>query len=590
MATPNSKKVKKHGQPINSKIQFNTMNLNIEAKKKNTYDAIVVGTGISGGWAAKELTEKGLKVLMLDRGRNVEHVTDYKTAMKNPWDLKYMDKLTHSQKESHPFLARDYPYHESTESFWFPDNDAPYTESKRFDWFRPNIVGGKSIMWGRQSYRWSDLDFEANMKDGIATDWPIRYKDLADWYSYVEKHAGISGEKLGLHQLPDGDFLPPMDMFCVEKEVRKRIESQFKGRVMTIGRVANLTVAHKGRGSCQYRNLCDRGCPFGAYFSTQASTLPAAMKTKKLTVRPFSNVTNIIFDEKSNKATGIRLIDTETNETIEYFAKIIFVNGSTVSSTQIMLNSTSNRFPNGLGNDSGELGHNLMDHHFRIGAKGRVEGFDDKYFSGRRANGIYMPRYRNVNGDKRDYTRGFGYQGGGGREGWTREIAEESFGADFKEALTHPGEWTMNLMGFGECLPYHDNKMTLNKDKKDKWGQPTVHFDAEFKENEAKMRKDMMNDAAEMLEAAGVKDVKTYDNGSWPGMAIHEMGTGRMGRDPKTSVLNEWNQVHACTNVFNTDGACMTSASCVNPSLTYMALTARAADHAVKELKKGNLK
>ncbi len=565
------------------------MNLNIEAKKKATYDAIVVGSGISGGWAAKELTEKGLKVLVLERGHNLEHITGYTTAMEAPWELKHRGRLTQDQKATHPFLTRDYPYGERNETYWFKDSDAPYTESKRFDWFRPNIVGGKSIMWGRQSYRWSDLDFEANAKDGIAVDWPIRYKDIAPWYDYAEKFAGISGEKLGLHQLPDGEFQPPMELNCVEKDVRKSIETKFKGRNLTIGRTANLTVPINGRASCQYRNLCDRGCPFGAYFSTQSATFPAAMATKRLTVRPNSIVTNIVYNEATNKASGVKVIDAATNEQLEFNAKIIFVNGSTVGSTWLLMNSTSNRFPNGFGNDSGQLGHNLMDHHFRNGASGEPVGFDDKYYSGRRANGVYVPRYRNVNGDKRDYLRGFGYQGGASRSGWQRGIAEMGFGAGFKDSLTTPGPWSMGLGGFGETLPYFDNKMSLNKDKLDKWGLPTVNFDAEFKENEMKMRKDMTSDAAEMLEAAGMKNVKTFDGGCSPGMAIHEMGTARMGRDPKTSVLNEWNQVHSAKNVFCTDGASMTSAACVNPSLTYMALTARAADYAVSEMKKGNL-
>ena len=423
-------------------------------------------------------------------------------------------------------------------------------------------------MWGRQSYRWSDIDFEANVKDGIAIDWPIRYKDIESWYSYVERHVGISGEKLGLPQLPDSDFLKPMDLNIVEKEVRQRIEKAFPNRNMTIGRVANLTEVHKGRSNCQYRNACWRGCPYSAYFSTQSSTLPYAEATKRLTVRPDSVVSEILYDEKKQKAKGVRVIDSKTMEVREYYSKIVFVCASAIASTSILMHSTSSRFPNGMGNDSGELGHNLMDHHFRCGANGMVEGFDDKYYFGRRPNGVYVPRFRNLNGEKRDYLRGFGYQGGASRSGWSRGIAEVGFGADFKEEMTHPGKWSMGIMGFGECLPYHDNKMTLNRNKKDKWGLPIVEFDAEFKENEMKMRKDMMSDAAEMLEAAGVKNVKTYDYGSWPGMAIHEMGTARMGKDPKTSVLNEWNQIHACKNVFVTDGACMTSASCVNPSLT----------------------
>ena len=570
------------------------MNLNIDSIKDQTYDAIIIGSGITGGWAAKELTEKGLRVMMLEKGHQLEHVTGYPDATKDPWELKYAGRLTMDQKESHPKLARDYPYNEMTETYWMKDTDSLYKEEKRFDWYRPNIVGGKSIMWGRQSYRLSDIDFEANAKEGIAIDWPIRYKDVAPWYSYVEKFAGISGEKLGLPQLPDSEFLPPMEMYCVEKEVRKRIEKNFPGRNMTIGRVANLSKAGQaqlgvGRAPCQYRNKCSWGCPYGAYFSTQSCTLPPAAKTGRLTLRPDSVVTEIKYDENKKKATGVHVVDAVTLQGKEYFADIIFVCGSSLGSTAVLLNSTSNRFPNGLGNDSGELGHNLMDHHFRTGASGDWEGDLDKYYIGRRANGIYVPRYRNIGTDKRDYLRGFGYQGGGSRQGWQRNIAEMSFGADYKEELTKPGPWTMGLGGFGETLPYHENRMYLDKNEKDKWGMPLVVFDAELKENEKKMRVDMMNDAKEMLETSGVKNVRTYDRGSYLGMAIHEMGTARMGRDPKTSVLNGNNQLHAVKNVFVTDGACMVSASCVNPSLTYMALTARAADFAVKEMKRKNL-
>src|SRR5690606_20522342 len=417
------------------------MYLNIDAAKDITYDAIVIGSGVSGGWAAKELTEKGLKVLMLERGKPLEHITGYENAMKAPWEKKYNGRLTVKQKETHPFLSRDYPYNEMTEKYWMNDMESLYEEKKRFDWYRPDIVGGKSIMWGRQSYRWSDLDFEANLKDGIAVDWPIRYKDIAPWYSYVEKHVGISGEKLGLPQLPDSEFLPPMDMYFVEKEVRKRLEKEFPGRVMTIGRVANLSHAAKhhleqGRASCQYRNLCSLGCPYGAYFSTQSSTLPPAVKTGRLTLRPHSMVSEIIYDDQKQRATGVKVVDTQTLQEREFFARIIFVCAGAIGSTVTLLNSKSNRFPNGSGNDSGELGHSLMDHHFRIGASGTWEGGLDTYYFGRRANGIYIPRYRNIGKDKRDYLRGFGYQGGGSRQGWQRNIAEYAFGAEFKEALT----------------------------------------------------------------------------------------------------------------------------------------------------------
>ncbi|MFW6157477.1 MAG: GMC oxidoreductase [Balneolaceae bacterium] len=565
------------------------MNLNIKAKQQNSYDAIVVGTGISGGWAAKELTEKGLNTLVLERGRNVEH-GDYPTATKQPWELPYNDQLTEEEKEDYPVQLRTgYTMKQSTKHWWVKDTDQPYEEVKRFDWIRGYHVGGRSLMWGRQSYRLSDMDFEANARDGIAVDWPIRYDDIAPWYDYVEEFAGISGKEEGLPQLPDGKFLPPMEMNCLEEHVKEQIEENFKGRLMTIGRVANLTQQHNGRGSCQFRNLCSRGCPYGAYFSSNAATIPAAQETGNMTLRPYSIVNRVIYDEDEGRATGVEIIDAESGETEEFYSKIIFLNASALNTALIMLNSTSDRFPDGLGNDSGELGHNLMDHHFRVGANGEYDGFEDRYYWGRRPNGIYIPRYRNVGSDSRDYLRGFGYQGSASRQGWTRGVREMAIGAELKGILNEPGKWTMGLTGFGECLPYHENKVSLNHDKTDKWGQPTLVIDCEFKENEIQMREDMKNDAAEMLEAAGLKNVTTYDSIGGPGLGIHEMGTARMGRDPETSVLNEWNQVHSVPNVFVTDGACMTSSGCQNPSLTYMALTARAADHAVSELDKGNL-
>lgn len=555
-----------------------------------TYDAIVIGSGISGGWAAKELTEKGLKVLLLERGEDLKHIEDYPTATKQPWEFKHRGRLTTEQIETHPVQVRDYPYTEFNEKFWVNDKDCPYTEVKRFDWYRGYHVGGKSLMWGRQSYRMGDFNFEENAKDGYGNDWPIRYKDISPWYDYVEKFAGISGSKEGLPQLPDGEFLPVMEMNCVETDMKKRMEAHYKdARKMIMGRVANLTQPHNGRGSCQYRNLCSRGCPFGAYFSTQSSTLPAAMATGNLTLRPLSIVNAILYDKDKKRATGVRVIDRETHDVIEYSARIIFVNGSTLGSTFVLLNSTSDAFPEGLGNSSGQLGHNLMDHHFKAGASGEAVGFDDKYYYGRRANGIYVPRFRNINGDKRDYLRGFGYQGGASRTGWQKDVAEMSFGEELKEKATLPGPWRMGLGGFGETLPYFENKVTLDRSKKDKWGQPVLSIDAEFKDNEKKMRLDMMNDGAEMLEAAGMKNITTYDNGSYPGMAIHEMGTARMGKDPKTSVLNKWNQMHDVPNVFVTDGSAMASTACQNPSLTYMALTARACDYAFNEMKKMNL-
>jgi len=556
----------------------------------NNYDAIVIGSGISGGWAAKELTERGLKTIMLERGRNVEHIKDYVSATKESWEFPHRGDRTQEMIKSHPVLKRDYPLNEKNLDFWANEKDCPYTEVKRFDWYRGYQVGGRSLMWGRQSYRFSDFDFGANAKDGIAVDWPIRYKDISPWYDHVEKFAGISGNRDGLPQLPDGQFLPPMEMNCLEKDVAGRIKTHFKGsRLMTIGRTANLTVPHQGRTACQYRDRCWLGCPFGAYFSTQSSTLPAAMATGNLTLRPFSIVTEILYDKDTKKAKGVRIIDAETNESIEYFAKIIFLNASTLNSTWLMMNSAKDVWEGGLGSSSGELGHNLMDHHFRCGAEGKSDDFEDKYYYGRRANGIYIPRYRNINGEKNDYIRGFGYQGSASRKGWSQDVAELSIGSDLKSFLQEPGQWTMGIMGFGEMLPYHENQISLDKTTKDKWGLPVLAIDCEIKDNEHKMRIDMMNDAAEMLTAGGLKDVKTYDRGYAPGMGIHEMGTARMGLDPKTSVLNRNNQIWDCKNVFVTDGSCMTSAACVNPSLTYMALTARAADFAVNELKKGNL-
>lgn len=558
-----------------------------------TYDAIVVGSGISGGWAAKELCEKGLKVLMLERGHDIRHITDYADSNKPVWEYPHRGGRTQKMIEEYPVLKRDYPLNERSLSFWAVDKDNPYTETKPFGWFRGYHVGGRSLMWGRQSYRWSEQDFEANQQDGIAVDWPIRYKDVAPWYDYVETFAGISGSQEGLPQLPDGKFLPPMDMNIVEKTVADRIKAHYNdARRMIIGRTANLTAKIPGRDSaCQFRNICSMGCPFGAYFSTQSSTLPAAMATKNLTLRPFSIVTEIIYDKDTKKAKGVRVLDAETNQTYEYNSKIVFLCASTFNSTWILMNSAKDLWPGGLGSSSNELGHNVMDHHFRVGADGTMEGFEDKYYYGFRPNGIYIPRFRNLkaSSEKRDYLRGFGYQGGASRQGWDKQVAEMNIGGDFKHALSEPGQWTIGITGFGEMLPYHENKITFDKEKKDKWGLPVFNFDVEIKDNERKMRLDMMNDAKEMLEASGVTNVKTNDRGYEPGWGIHEMGTARMGRDPKTSVLNGNNQVWDCKNVFVTDGAGMTSASCVNPSLTYMALTARAADFAVNELKKGNL-
>jgi len=554
------------------------------------YDAIVVGSGISGGWAAKELTEKGLRVLMLERGRNIEHVKDYINATKGPWEYPHRGGRTQEMIKHYPVLKRDYPLNEKNLDYWVKDEESPYTETKRFDWYRGYHVGGRSLMWGRQSYRWSDIDFEANVKEGVAIDWPIRYKDIAPWYDHVEKFAGIAGNRDGLPVLPDGQFMPPHKLNCGEELVAGKLKKLFDGKRHLIhARTANITMPLPGRNQCQSRDACWLGCPFGAYFSTQSSTLPAAMATGKLTLKPFAIVSEVIYDKDKKRASGVRVVDAVTNATTDYKAKIIFLCASTLNTAWLLMRSATDIWPGGLGSSSDQLGHNLMDHHFRLGASGSLEGLEDKYYFGRRPTGFYIPRYRNVFGDKREYLRGFGYQGSASRDGWSRGIAEAGIGGAFKDALTEPGQWTIGGMAFGEMLPNHDNKVTLDESKKDKWGMPVLKIDCATGENERMMRKDMMDDMAESLTAAGAKNVHTYDYGYFPGQGIHEMGTARMGLDPKTSVLNKNNQVWDAPNVFVTDGSAMTSASCVNPSLTYMALTARAADFAVNELTKRNL-
>ncbi|WP_445734403.1 GMC oxidoreductase [Mariniflexile sp.] len=559
------------------------------------YDAIVIGTGISGGWAAKELCENGLKTLVLDRGRMVKHIEDYPTMHDDEWDLKHRGEqseaeLANQQKQNRLWgggLTKPENRH------WFVDDlKHPYNEIKRFDWLRGYHVGGRSIMWGRQSYRLSDLDFEANKNDGYGVDWPIRYNDIAPWYDKVEEFIGVSGQNLGLPHLPDGKLSEPMELNCVEKDFQKILDEKFDDdRLLTIGRVANKTgnAMHEGRSNCQYRNRCVRGCPFGGYFSSNSSTLPAAERTGNMHLRPDSIAYEIVYDENTKQAAGVKVIDANTKEKFFFKASIVFCCASTVATASVLMQSKSKRFPNGLGNDSGELGHNLMDHHYGVGASAEVDGYDEKYYKGRRPNGFYIPRFRNL-GDKKtetkDFIRGYGYQGGASRTNWRAAVSELSYGKDLKEELLKPGPWHIGMGGFGECLPYHENKVTLNYDILDDWGLPTLDFDAEFKENEIKMREDIMNQAVAMLKAAGYKNVKGHNGNASPGACIHEMGTARMGRDPKTSVLNEHNQVHAVPNVYVTDGACMTSSACQNPSLTYMALTARAANHAAAEFKK----
>jgi choline dehydrogenase-like flavoprotein len=558
------------------------------------YDAIVIGTGISGGWAAKELTEKGLKTLVLDRGRMVEH-GDYPTAMKAPWELPYADEPTQEDIRRHPVHTRPsfYGIKQSTKHWFVDDLDNPYEETKPFDWFRGYQVGGRSLMWGRQSYRFSPMDFEANGKDGVGVDWPIRYDDLAPWYDYVEEFIGVSGDTDHLAQLPDGQYLPPMELNAVEKDFREKLASKL-GRRLIIGRTANLSAPLKHdkspqRAPCQYRNLCMRGCPYGAYFSSNSSTLPSAQRTGNMTMVANAIVHELIYDNAKGKATGVRVLNAETGQQTDYFARIIFVCASTFGTAHLLLNSTSSRFPNGFGNDSGEVGHNIMDHVFGSGAGALVDGHEDRYYTGRRPNGFYIPRYRNIGNDKRGYLRGFGFQGGASRQDWTRLVDEPLLGDELKRAAQAPGQWRIGMTGFGEMLPSHANHVTLDRNRKDKYGLPLLNFDAAHGENEIRMEKDIMNDAVEMLTAAGYRNVTPYKTKANVGAGIHEMGTARMGRDPKTSVLNSWNQMHACKNVFVTDGSCMASSACQNPSLTYMALTARAASHAVEELKRGNI-
>ncbi len=563
--------------------------------KEVNFDAIVVGTGISGGWAAKELTEKGLKTLVLERGPMVRHIEDYPTMNMDPWDFEFGNIITKETLKRQAKQSRTgYVSKEESKHFFVDDVTHPYNEDKSFDWIRGYHVGGRSLLWGRHSYRLSDFDFEANLKDGIAVDWPIRYKDIAPWYSYVEKHIGISGEKLGLPHLPDSEFLKPMELKCTEKHLRKSLQKNYSNRILTMGRLAHISEGTKpgaGRISCQYRNRCRRGCPFGAYFSSQSSTLPMAEATGNMTLRPNSIVHEVIYNPETKKASGVRVIDRETKMTYTFKAKVIFLCASAVASTSILIQSKSRYFPEGMGNQSGELGHNIMDHHFKAGAIAETDEFKDQYYIGNRPGGFYIPRFRNLGGDTnhKDFIRGYGYQGDSSRGSWAKSAKEVGYGPEFTRSLVKPGTWTIDMNGFGEILPYHENKMYLDYDKTDEWGLPTVTFDAEIKENELAMRKDMQSQAVEMLEKAGFKNVKAWEDHYSMGLGIHEMGTARMGRDPKTSVLNSYNQLHEVPNVFITDGACMTSGGNQNPSLTYMALTARAANYAVEQLNKRNL-
>jgi len=562
---------------------------------KDAYDAIVVGSGITGGWAAKELCEKGLRTLVIERGRHVEHGKDYITEWLQPWQLAHRGRGEPDLYErDYPIQSHNYAFSEATRHFFVSDREHPYVtpDDKPFRWIRGYQLGGRSLIWGRACWRWSDLDFTANARDGHGVDWPIRYRELAPWYDHVERFVGVSGEKLGLGHLPDGEFLPPWEMNCAERVVQGGIERAFPGRRMTITRVANLTQAHLGRGPCQARNQCARGCSFSGYFSSLSATLPAARLTGRLTVVTDAIVHSVIHDERRDRAAGVRVIDANTKATREYFGGIVFLCASTLGTAQILLNSKSARFPTGLANTSGEVGHNLMDHISKAGARGIVPGLEDKYVYGRRPTGTYIPRFRNLGSAgeaKVGFVRGYGIQAGASREGWARGADEPGLGVELKQRLRDPGPWQISLQGYGECLPRHENYMDLDPVRTDQWGIPLLRIHCAWSDNERAIRADVKTQAAEMLERAGCREVETYDDDGPPGFSVHEMGTARMGRDPKTSVLNAHNQAHDVPNLFVSDGACMASSSCVNPSLTYMALTARAVDHAVNELKRLNL-
>ncbi|MGB3588052.1 MAG: GMC family oxidoreductase [Tunicatimonas sp.] len=569
-------------------------NLNITAQDQNTYDAIVIGSGISGGWAAKELCDKGLKTLVLERGREVKHLQDYPTANKRPWEMPYKGRMPESAEEANPIVNRCYAYDQYTKHFFVEDNEHPYVQEKPFDWIRGYQTGGKSLIWARQTQRWSDYEFEAPARDGFAVDWPIRHKDLAPWYSYVEKFVGISGNRDGIKNLPDSEVLPPFELNCLEKHIQQRVKENYDDRQVIIGRCAHLTEPQEihlqqGRGQCQARHYCYRGCPYGGYFSSNSSTLPWAAKTGNMTLRPHSVVHSIIYDEQSDKATGVRVIDTETKESIEYFAQIIFVNAAALNTNLLLLNSTSSRFPNGLGNDNDLMGRYVAFHNYRGSMLASFDGFEDQYYYGRRPTTAFMPSFRNVFQQDTDFLRGYMVAFSAARQGWQRNMIQQGFGTDWKAGLSEPGPWQVYMMMQGETVPQYENHVRLSDTATDTWGIPQLVVSVDYTENDELVLKDFLQQGSEILEKSGCTNIRTMDSGQAPGLDIHEMGGVRMGHDPKTSLLNEWNQLHACKNVFVTDGACMTSVGNQNPSLTFMALTARAVDHATKEMNRQNL-
>jgi len=561
---------------------------------KNTYDAIVIGSGISGGWAAKELCEQGLKTLVLERGRNVEHVKDYPTANMPPWDFKHRGRMTTAMLKEDPLISKAAGYGEDNAHFFVKDKDHPYIQEKPFDWIRGYQVGGKSLTWGRACQRWSQYEFTNPERYGYGIAWPIGYDDVAPWYSHVEKFIGVCGNKDGLESMPDGEFLPPFDMNVVQQTISKRISEHYPNRHLVHARWAHLTKPNQihldqGRVQCQARNLCMRGCPFGGYFSSNSSTLPWAKRTGNLTIRPFSVVHSIIYDEKLGKATGVRVIDTNTKEQTDYFARIIFLNASALNSNLVLLNSKSKRFPNGLGNDNGLLGKYVAFQNYRASVGGEMEGYLDSYYYGRNPTELILANYRNLNTQETDYFGGFTTFMGANRERGPAETQNGEMGAAYKDALTEPGRWTVYMYMQGETVPKITNHVRLSDDQKDQWGIPLLITSVEYDANDERMVKDFLAQSKEMLEKAGCTNVSTYENKQAPGLDIHEMGGCRMGKDPATSLLNEWNQLHLCKNVFVTDGACMSSTGNQSPSILYMALTARAATYAVGEMKKGNL-
>jgi choline dehydrogenase-like flavoprotein len=570
------------------------MNLNIDARQQNTFDAIVIGSGISGGWAAKELCEKGLKTLVLERGRNVVHNKDYPTANKNPWDFEHRGRMSRKFMEENPLISKAAGFAADTAHFFIQDKDHPYVQEKPFDWIRGYQVGGKSLTWGRATQRWSKHEFIAPAKFGYGMDWPIRYEDIAPWYSHVEEFIGVCGNKDGIEAMPDGEFLPPFDLNCVESSIQQSIQKNFKDRHLVRARWAHLTQPkdihlQQGRGKCQARNLCMRGCPFGGYFSSVSSTLPWAERTGNLTIRPHSVVHSIIFDTSKNKASGVRIIDTNTKESIEYFAKIIFVNGSALNSNLVLLNSTSTRFPNGLGNDNGLLGKFVAFHNYRASVSAEVEGFTDKYYSGRNPTEPILANYRNLGKQEMDYVGGFTTFMGAYRTKGDAQLIDKVCGAELKDSVAKPGNWRAYMYMQGETIPKESNHVRLSTTEKDQWGIPLLVTSVGYDDNDEKMTRDFIEQSSEMFNLAGAKNISHWDSNQPPGLDIHEMGGCRMGKDPKSSMLNKWNQLHACKNVFVTDGACMTSTGNQSPSILYMALTARAANFAVEELKKGNL-